>query len=110
MSLCVVVMSRYVRRPFTFSNGITVPAGTVLDCPVSAIHHDGQYFPDADVFSPFRFSDMREDEGESLKHQMVSTALSDSSPFLSFGHGRHAWYVATYISGNFLLAYHRIFG
>ena len=49
---------------------------------------EGSYH-DPYTFKPFRFSDVRDDvEGESTKHQMVST----SSEYLAFGLGKHAWY------------------
>lgn len=84
-----VVMGRYVFKPFTFSNGITIPKGSVIECASGAIHYDDEYHADAGVFDPFRWSKMRENEGEKTKHQMVSTEFE----YLPFGHGRHAWYV-----------------
>lgn len=84
-----VVMGRYVFKPFTFSNGITIPKGCVIECASGAIHYDDEYHADAGVFDPFRWSKMRENEGEKTKHQMVSTEFE----YLPFGHGRHAWYV-----------------
>ena len=40
------------------------------------------------VFDGFRFEKMREQGGESMKHQIVTLDLD----FVLFGHGRHAWY------------------
>ena len=82
-------MQRYALKPFTFSNGQMVPVGTLLSCTSMSVHHDAENYTNADVFDPWRFSDMREGEGEAAKHQMVSTAPE----FLAFGHGKHAWYV-----------------
>lgn len=50
---------------------------------------DGQHYEDATVFNPWRFSDMRDEEGEDTKHHFVST----SPEYIVFGHGKHAWYV-----------------
>jgi hypothetical protein len=47
-------------------------------------------YPNATEFDPFRFSRMREQAGEGIKHQMVTP----STDFLLFGLGRHAWYVS----------------
>lgn len=82
----LLVMGRYVFKPFTFSNGITIPKGCVIECASGAIHYDDEYHADAGVFDPFRWSKMRENEGEKTKHQMVSTEFE----YLPFGHGRHA--------------------
>jgi cytochrome P450 len=82
-------MNRWVLKPFTFSNGVTVPAGTMISCAALPTHHDENNYADAETFNPWRFSDMREEEGESIKHQMVYTGPN----LVSFGHGRHAWCV-----------------
>ncbi|KAJ7108676.1 cytochrome P450 [Mycena epipterygia] len=78
-----VVMLRQVVKDFTFSDGTIVPTGTLVGVPVLAEHHKK---PNHDVFDPFRFSRMREEAGEGIKHQMVTL----SPDFLSFGLGRHA--------------------
>ncbi|KAI9465133.1 hypothetical protein BJY52DRAFT_1388038 [Lactarius psammicola] len=36
---------RLALRPFTFSNGVTVPAGTLIAAPTGAIHEDGEIIP-----------------------------------------------------------------
>jgi cytochrome P450 len=78
-------------RPFTFSNGVTVPAGTLVSIPASAIHTDERIYPNADEFDGFRFSKLCESEGGSMKsrHQAVST----SGEHLFFGFGQHTWCV-----------------
>lgn len=87
--LLVVLSTRYVLRDHTFSNGICVPAGTYISVPSHAIGHDGEIYPDADVFDPWRFLNLREGKGEDTKHQFASTSLD----YVLFGHGRHAWCV-----------------
>ncbi|KAH7926831.1 cytochrome P450 [Leucogyrophana mollusca] len=81
-----LTMSRKALKDFTFSDGTFVPKGSVVSVASHAIHHDDVIYENPDVFEPFRFADLREEEGEALKHQMVSTGLE----FLPFGHGRHA--------------------
>ncbi|KAI9509455.1 cytochrome P450 [Russula earlei] len=84
-------------RPFTFSNGVTLPAGTLVSLPVGPVHRDEGIYPNAEEFDGFRFSKLRDSEGDAVlsKHQM-STA---SSELLAFGFGRHS------CPGRFLAAY-----
>ncbi|KAH9063633.1 cytochrome P450 [Lactarius vividus] len=84
----IVVLSRAALRPFTFSNGITIPAGTYVAAPLSAIHTDEEVYSNPDEFDGFRFARLRESsEGPvGSKHQAGVT----SPAHLSFGHGRHA--------------------
>jgi cytochrome P450 len=79
-------MDRLTLRPFTFSNGVTIPAGTIVCIPASATHKDGRLYANPDEFDGFRFVKLRESEAMS-RHQVVST----SSEHLAFGIGRHAW-------------------
>ncbi|TFY79744.1 hypothetical protein EWM64_g4273 [Hericium alpestre] len=95
--LGLTTMDRWVKKPFTFSNGVTVPAGIMISAASQRIHHDDEFYPDGDTFNPFRFADKREESGESIKHQMISTA----NDFLTFGHGRHAWYPPRLLPGRF---------
>jgi len=81
-------VARLTLRPFTFSNGVTIPAGTLVALPLRAIHTDGEIYPNPQEFDGFRFSKLREQEGDTTvaKHQLVST----SAEHLAFGLGRHA--------------------
>ena len=86
----LVILVRLALRPFTFSNGMTVPAGTVVAAPLNAIHTDGEIYPNPDEFDGFRFAKLRElgeDEMARSKHQAGTT----STTHMPFGHGRHAW-------------------
>jgi hypothetical protein len=89
MPALLVVLTRLALHPFTFSNGITVPAGTVVGAPLSAIHTDGRIYPSPSEFDGFRFAKLRErdDGGMASGHQMGAT----STTHVPFGHGRHAW-------------------
>ena len=44
-------------------------------------------YEDANTMKAFRFSDIREKDGESLKHQMVAA----DPQYQLFGAGRHMW-------------------
>jgi cytochrome P450 len=80
---------RLALRPFTFSNGVTIPAGTLVSFPTSATQTDEEIYTNADEVDGFRFAKLRETESDSMasKHQ----AASASSENLVFGLGRHTW-------------------
>ena len=81
------VMTRVALKDFTFSDGTFVPKGTMVSAAAQSIHLDSDYYENGDVFDPWRFSSMRDEEGESVKHQLVATNVE----YIAFGHGRHAW-------------------
>ncbi|PPQ65601.1 hypothetical protein CVT26_000550 [Gymnopilus dilepis] len=81
-----LMMRRKVVKDFTFSNGMTVPAGTHIAVATNSTHMDERNYENPEEFKGFRFAEMREQEGESKKHQMVSLSLD----FGTFGTGRHA--------------------
>ena len=82
-------MTRLALRPFTFSNGVTVPAGTIVSIPASSVHTDERIYSNPDEFDGFRFVKLRKSEGDiaTSKYQSVSP----SSEYLPFGLGRQAW-------------------
>ena len=84
-----VAVSRLALKPFTFSNGVTVPAGTFVSVPATAAQRDERSFPNPNQFDGFRFSKLRESEGDSTtsKYQAVTV----SNEHLPFGVGRHTW-------------------
>lgn len=84
--LASVTMTRKALKDFTFSDGTFIPAGTIVSAASDATHFDGHFYDNPEVFNPWRFADMRSEDGEGTKHQMVST----SNEYIPFGHGRHA--------------------
>jgi hypothetical protein len=90
-SVLQVVMYRLALRPFTFSNGVTIPAGTLVGAPLSGIHMDEDIYSNPRDFDGFRFSKLSESNGDTAenKHQAVTT----SPEHLAFGFGRSAWWV-----------------
>ena len=84
-------MQRKVLRDFTFSDGRVVPRGCLISAPSYAIHHDEETYSSPNAFDPFRFSRLRLHENET-REQLVSL----SSEFLTFGHGKQAWYGHVY--------------
>ncbi|KZT02240.1 cytochrome P450 [Laetiporus sulphureus 93-53] len=81
-----IAVMRKVLQDYTLSDGTYVPAGTLVAGAALATHYDEKHYERAGVFEPFRFSDMRAEESERIKHQFVST----SPEYIPFGHGKHA--------------------
>ncbi|KAJ3543507.1 hypothetical protein NM688_g5847 [Phlebia brevispora] len=81
-----ISVMRKAMQDLKFSDGTFIPAGTLMVAAATAIHMDEENYMDPDVFNPWRFSDMREEDGSALKHQFVNTSLD----YVSFGHGKHA--------------------
>lgn len=77
-------MSRKALKPFTFSDGTVIPTGTYVFAPQTATHHDGEYYPDPEVFDAFRF--LKGGEANGPKQYLVNTA----DDFVPFGNGKHA--------------------
>jgi cytochrome P450 len=82
-------MTRKVLKPFTFSDGTTLPVGSTVAVPLSALQNDAELYNDPYAFDALRFC--REENEESKKGnnqgQMVTTGLT----YVSFGHGQHSW-------------------
>ncbi|KAK7058639.1 hypothetical protein VNI00_002275 [Paramarasmius palmivorus] len=85
-SSSAVSVQRVPLRDFTFSNGLVVPAGTLILTSLRATHFDEAYYPNPTEFDAFRSFKKRETENESLKHQMVTPDVG----YLAFGTGKHA--------------------
>ena len=77
-------MARIVRQPFTFSDGTSLPPGTLLGIASNAIHMDELNYPNPLTFMPFRY--IRDEEEIGRKVDMTAT----HSDYLAFGYGRHA--------------------
>ncbi len=85
---------RKILQDIHLSDGTFIPAETIVIVPSTATQLDEANYPNAAAFDPWRFYDMREEDGNSLKFQYTNTALD----YISFGHGKHAWYVAKHVS------------
>ncbi|KAK7695491.1 hypothetical protein QCA50_000127 [Cerrena zonata] len=84
--IVTINMTRVAMKDYTFSDGTFIPKGTFVSAAVTPMHNDEEYYADATVFNPWRFAELRDGEGESLKHQMAST----NKEYLAFGHGKDA--------------------
>ncbi|PVF95398.1 putative cycloheximide-inducible protein CIP70 [Serendipita vermifera] len=81
------VAARKVLKPFTFSNGVTVPVGSTISCPLYALHFDDDIYHDANQFDGFRFLETKEHQE---KVEARKTMYTTSKIYMTFGHGRHA--------------------
>ena len=68
---------------------MTVPAGTLLAVPVTAVHQDESIYANAGEFDGFRFYNLRNKYGDQPKYHWVNT----NSDYLIFGGGEHQWYL-----------------
>jgi cytochrome P450 len=84
-----VGVRRLVLRPFTFSNGMTIPAGSLIGLPSSAVHMDRQTYSNPEQFDGFRFS--KPHDGDHGVKTTGNSAVSISPDHLVFGLGRRAW-------------------
>ncbi|KAI0640078.1 cytochrome P450 [Trametes polyzona] len=82
----IISLMRKSLKDVTLSDGTFIPKGTLVAVPVHSMSRDDALYADANTFDAFRFSRMREREGEATKHQYVNT----STEYVSFGHGKHA--------------------
>jgi cytochrome P450 len=79
--------ARLARKDFTFSDGMVIPAGSMIAAPIPLFHRDeapGE--ANGDVFDGLRYAKLNEQSAGPTKHQMVNTELD----YLLFGHGKHA--------------------
>ncbi|KAI6036043.1 cytochrome P450 [Pisolithus microcarpus] len=92
--LVLLGIMRVAMCDITLADGTLIPRGTSLAFPVHAMHHDETVFENANVFEPFRFAEMQDNESERSRHQMVAL----TPDMLSFGMGKRA------CSGRFFAA------
>jgi cytochrome P450 len=99
-----VSLKRKTLKDYNLSDGTFIPKGTHVSVASQAIHLDPDLYENAETFDGFRFSRMREagKGGQALQHQMITTAPE----FLTFGHGRHAWFVSCFDSFSVLVWAH----
>ncbi|KAL4939420.1 cytochrome P450 [Aspergillus oleicola] len=80
--LSIATFQRRVLTPFTLSDGHYVPKHIIIEVATHAITRDPEFFPDPEVFHPWRFTGTR-DEG---RNQFASI----SGMLGTFGFGPHA--------------------
>lgn len=105
-------IARMAMRQVVPKNGITIPSGqhlpqgAWLGCSGLGVQNDERFYVEPERYDPFRFSKAREEMaaarerdgvsgGEKIEEKKLDGAMlvTTSETFLSFGHGRRAWYV-----------------
>ncbi|KAF4573097.1 hypothetical protein EYR36_007607 [Pleurotus pulmonarius] len=80
-------MMRKVIKPFTFSNGLQIPVGTIISVPSRSIHMDPERYSRPNDFEGFRFVTHE----DNLPTTSVQDMLISTNPdFFVWGHGREA--------------------
>lgn len=74
-------------KPIALSDGIRIPAGSLVVTPSIPTHFDEENYEDPEEFNPWRFSDTRGDDSEAGVKQFVGT----SPEYVAWGFGRHSW-------------------
>ena len=86
----------------TLPSGQHLPKGTWLGVPIVGVHSDENIYPNAANYEPFRFCNRKPGEEPDEKDAAIpvtSTGVVNvSDTFLSFGAGKFAWYVYSYLS------------
>jgi Cytochrome P450 len=81
-----VSTQRLALEDFTFSNGVRIPKGTMIQGVATPVHLDSKLYSNPDEFQPFRFFS---DDPDVPKKDMTTISLE----FLPFSYGRNAWCV-----------------
>jgi hypothetical protein len=81
-----VSTQRLALQDFTFSNGVRIPKGTIIQGVATPVHMDPKVYDNPEEFQPFRFFS---DDPDVPKRDMVTISLE----FLPFSYGRNAWCV-----------------
>ncbi|THH27901.1 hypothetical protein EUX98_g6286 [Antrodiella citrinella] len=87
-------MARKAMKDFTFSDGTFIPKGGFVSVVERPLHHDAENYEEPEVFNPWRFVEHKNaakaesGEGVAGRFGVVST----SAEYVTFGHGKHAWY------------------
>lgn len=70
-----MTLTRVAQVPYTFSDGTSVPAGTMVGAAALPAHRDETRYTDADTFKPDRFvEEFHGDEGARVRHSMSTTS------------------------------------
>jgi len=86
----VLMLQRCALVDYTFSDGTTVPAGTLVAVPSSSVHLDADIYEDPLKFDGFRFVKMKARAGLDGDSDKKFDIVTSSAEFVAFGQGRHA--------------------
>ncbi|KAL2142991.1 hypothetical protein VTI28DRAFT_450 [Corynascus sepedonium] len=71
-------------------SGVRIPRGFAVNVPSYPVFRDGDIYPDAEEFKPFRFAEQRADENVDYVKRAAKAFATTSTDYLAFGHGRNA--------------------
>jgi cytochrome P450 len=83
-------------KPFTLSNGTTIPAGIIIEIPAAGVSGDPSIFPDPEVFDALRFYKLRQSKSKAESGPKAAETVANSqfvsvsASSLTFGYGKHA--------------------
>ncbi|KAI1326585.1 cytochrome P450 [Xylariaceae sp. FL0255] len=83
-------MKRLFKEPYTFHNGIHVPAGTLTTMMVTDIENDPELTPNPEVFDGLRFYREKQNLGLDTRAAKELDFAAATETALGFGHGRSA--------------------
>jgi cytochrome P450 len=93
------------KEGITLPSGQQLPKGARLGVPAMAIHSDENIYPNAAKYEAFRFCNRKPGEEVDEKYAAIpvtSTGVVNVTDiFLSFGAGKSAWYVYSYLSDGY---------
>lgn len=91
-SFVTVGMGRAVvaRSGVVTPSGVKIPCGATVVVPSYAVLRDGNVYPNAHEFKPFRFAEQRSYERIEYVERAAKAFASTSTDYLAFGHGRNA--------------------
>lgn len=99
------------KEGYTFSNGLHINEGELVGIPSLNVHYD-DCSGDKAKFNGFRFSrpyqELSAQESSAIDQAALGgvgklAAVMTGDQFLSFGHGKHAWFVKTPAASLYLI-------
>ncbi|RYP61968.1 hypothetical protein DL770_009669 [Monosporascus sp. CRB-9-2] len=89
----ILRMQRIILKPFRFSDGTEIPAGTSVAIPSLPTLYDPQLYPDPSTFDPYRFTRLRAGQVEdpmNYSNKELYQFISVTKENMGFGFGKHA--------------------
>lgn len=91
----IVAFPLKVMKPITLSDGTYIPKDSFVTTSL-AVHFDEEFYENPYMFDGFRFATPA---AEGVELASAGNGLSKTSAaFLSFGHGRHTWWVQSFFA------------
>ncbi|KAE8423444.1 cytochrome P450 [Aspergillus pseudocaelatus] len=89
--LLLLTFERIIKRDFTLSDGVVIPANTWIGCAAQAIGMDAKLYPNPHKFDAFRFVSQEQKKATSTSGQAAKAHYTSANPgSMAFGYGQHA--------------------